>query len=201
MYLTKRQRQILDYISQYIEERGYAPTLKEIGQALNLSSLATVHKHLRNLEEKGAINRSWNRGRSITLAPAEVEARSLFIPLVGLVAAGQPIEALENVETITVPEDMVGKRRTYALKVRGDSMIDEHIRDGDYVIVEERPTAENGEMVVALLRNQEATLKKFFQEGNIVRLMPANPALKPIQVPAEELQIQGVVIGVIRRYR
>jgi len=148
--LTKRQREILDYLQEFIQQHGYAPSLEEIGRRFGLSSLATVHKHLTNLTEKGFIRRSWNRSRSVELLPARVGTRAIDVPLLGYVAAGIPIEAVASYETIAVPEGFVGRRETYVLRVKGDSMIDEPIRDGDFVIVEDRKTAENGEMVIAL---------------------------------------------------
>ncbi len=198
--LTKRQREILDYLGEFIQQHGYAPSLEEIGRRFNLSSLATVHKHLTNLQEKGFIRRSWNRSRSVELVPTRGGGRALELPLLGYVAAGAPIEAITSNEAIAVPEDLVGKRDTYVLKVRGDSMIDEQIRDGDFVIVEDRKTAENGEMVIALLGGTDVTLKKLYRENGRIRLQPANPAMQPLVVPADLLQIQGVVVGVMRKY-
>lgn len=198
--LTKRQREILDYLNDFIQQHGYAPSLEEIGKRFGLSSLATVHKHLTNLQEKGFIKRAWNRSRSVELVPAKTGVSSIELPLLGYVAAGRPIEAVTSNETIAVPEDFVGKRDTYVLRVRGESMIDEQIRDGDFVIVEDRKTAENGEMVVALLMGSDVTLKKFYRENGHVRLQPANPSMKPLVVPADSVQVQGVVIGVMRRY-
>ena len=199
--LTKRQRQILDYLAEFIQQHGYAPSLEEIGQRFGLSSLATVHKHLRNLQDKGFIRRAWNRSRSIELIPTRVGARSLELPLMGYVAAGAPIEAVTTAESIAVPESLVGKpEETYVLRVHGDSMIDEHITDGDFVIVEDRKTAENGEMVIALLNGGDATLKTFFKDDGKIRLQPANPTMQPIVIDAADLQIQGVVVGVMRKY-
>ena len=198
--LTKRQREILDYLNEFIQQHGYAPSLEEIGKRFSLSSLATVHKHLTNLQQKGFIKRAWNRSRSVELLPTRTTARAVELPLLGVVAAGAPIEAIVGNETIEVPESLVGKRDTYVLRVRGDSMIDEQIRDGDLVIVEDRRTADNGETVVALLSGTEVTLKKLYREHGHVRLQPANPAIKPIIVPPEQVQVQGVVIGVMRRY-
>ncbi len=198
--LTKRQREILDYLNEFIDERGYAPSLEEIGRRFGLSSLATVHKHLTNLQDKGFIRRAWNRSRSVELVPSVMGGRALDLPLLGYVAAGAPIEAVVSAETVTVPEDLVGTRDTYALRVRGDSMIDEQIRDGDLVVVEDRQTAHNGEMVIALLEGADATLKKFYRENGHVRLQPANERLQPIIVPADTVQVQGVVVGVMRRY-
>lgn len=198
--LTRRQREILDYLQEFIQQHGYAPSLEEIGRRFNLSSLATVHKHLSNLQEKGFIRRSWNRSRSVELLSARTGQRAVELPLLGFVAAGAPIEAIASAETIAVPEDLTGKRDTYVLRVRGDSMIDEQIRDGDYVIVEDRKTANNGEMVIALLGGTEVTLKKFYREHGRVRLQPANPAVQPILVDAVHVQVQGVVVGVMRKY-
>jgi repressor LexA len=198
--LTKRQREILDYLQEFIEQHGYAPSLEEIGRRFGLSSLATVHKHLTNLQEKGFIRRSWNRSRSVELLPARVGQRAVELPLLGYVAAGLPIEAITTSETIAVPEDLVGRRETYVLRVKGDSMIDEQIRDGDYVIVEDRKTAESGEMVIALVRGLDVTLKKFYREQGRVRLQPANPTMQPLILDAGHVQIQGVVVGVMRKY-
>ena len=198
--LTKRQREILDYLHDFIEQHGYAPSLEEVGRRFGLSSLATVHKHLTNLQEKGFIKRAWNRSRSVELVPKPAGSRVLELPLLGYVAAGAPIEAVASSESIAVPENFIGRRETYVLRVRGDSMIDEQIRDGDMVIVEDRKTADNGEMVIALLRGSDVTLKKFYRDNGRVRLQPANPALQPIFVDAAQVKIQGVVVGVMRKY-
>ena len=198
--LTRRQREILDYLKEFIDERGYAPSLEEIGARFGLSSLATVHKHLMNLQEKGFIRRSWNRSRSVELVQTRAGGRSVDLPLLGYVAAGEPIEAVVGAETVTVPEDLVGARETYALRVRGSSMIDEQIRDGDLVVVEDRQVVRDGEMVVALLDGSDVTLKTFYREKSHVRLQPANEALAPIIARPEAVRVQGVVIGVIRRY-
>jgi repressor LexA len=201
MHLTRRQKEILDYLGRYIERRGYAPTIEEIGEHFGLSSLATVHKHLTNLQEKGLVKRAWNRSRALELVPTRVEVHAVELPLMGRVAAGTPIEAVQSTETIFVPEDMVGRSDTYVLQVKGDSMIDEQIRDGDYVIVEDRKTARDGEMVIALLDGENVTLKKLFRERDgRVRLQPANAEMQPLYVDARALKIQGVVIGVLRRY-
>jgi repressor LexA len=198
--LTKRQREILDYLNDFIQQHGYAPSLEEIGRRFGLSSLATVHKHLTNLQEKGFIKRAWNRSRSVELVSSRLGGRAVEVPLLGYVAAGRPIEAVRGDETIAVPEDLIGKRDVYVLRVKGDSMIDEQIRDGDFVIIEDRKSANNGEMVIALLNGSDATLKKWYLEGSNARLQPANPAMQPIIVPADQVQLQGVVIGVMRRY-
>ena len=198
--LTKRQREILDFLNEFIDQNGYAPSLEEVGRRFGLSSLATVHKHLTNLQEKGFIKRAWNRSRSVELLPMRVGTRAIDLPLLGNVAAGVPIEAMVSTETVAVPENLVGKHETYALQVRGDSMIDEQIRDGDVVIVEDRETANNGEMVIALLRGTEVTLKKFYRDNGRVRLQPANKSIEPLVVDSNLVQIQGVVVGVMRRY-
>ena len=198
--LTKRQREILDYLQDFIQQHGYAPSLEEIGRRFGLSSLATVHKHLTNLQEKGFIKRAWNRSRSVEMIPTNTGGRSVDLPLLGYVAAGLPIEAIATSETIAVPEDLVGRRDTYVLRVRGNSMIDEQICDGDLVIVEDRKTAQNGEMVVALLSGSDVTLKKLYRENGRVRLQPANPTMQPIFVDPEQVQVQGVVVGVMRKY-
>jgi repressor LexA len=198
--LTKRQREVLNYLNDFIQQQGYAPSLEEIGQRFGLSSLATVHKHLTNLESKGFIRRSWNKSRSVEIIPTKHGAQSRELDLMGYVAAGQPIEAVATLESIAVPEMLVGKNRAYVLRVRGDSMIDEQIRDGDFVIVEDRKTVENGEMVIALLNNAEVTLKMLFREGEGVRLQPANRKMEPLIIKSADLRIQGVVVGIMRRY-
>ena len=198
--LTKRQREILDYLQDFIQQHGYAPSLEEIGRRFGLSSLATVHKHLTNLQEKGFIKRAWNRSRSVEMIPTNTNGRSVELPLLGYVAAGLPIEAIATSETIAVPEDLVGRRDTYVLRVKGNSMIDEQICDGDLVIVEDRKTAQNGEMVVALLSGSDVTLKKLYRENGRVRLQPANPTMQPIFADPDQVQVQGVVVGVMRKY-
>src|SRR5262249_37581667 len=145
MPLTKRQREIFEYLNEFIHQHGYAPSLEEIGRKFGLSSLATVHKHLTNLQEKGFIKQAWNRSHSVEMAQAGSGGRAVELPLLGCVAAGAPIEAVASNETIAVPEDLAGRRDTYVLRVRGDSMIDEQIRDGDFVVVEDRKSADNGE--------------------------------------------------------
>ncbi len=200
--LTRRQRQILDFITDFRATHGYAPSMEEIGQAFGLSSPATVHKHLTNLEAKGLIRRDAHRSRAIeVLETMDPRIESVELPLVGLIAAGEPLEAIAVAETVAVPPELVGRGRTYVLRVRGESMVDEHIIDGDYVIVEERTEARDGEVVVALLDGEEVTLKRLFHELDHIRLQPANPAMAPIRVQAESLQIQGVVIGSLRKYR
>jgi repressor LexA len=201
MYLTRRQKEMLDFLNGYIEQNGYAPTIEETAAHFGLRSLATVHKHLTNLQRKGLVKRDWNRSRALELIPTQVKVHAIELPLLGRVAAGSPIEAITASETIFVPEDMVGREETYVLQVKGDSMIEEQIRDGDYVIVENRRFARDGEMVIALLDGETVTLKKLYREGGgRVRLQPANAALQPIYVDQDRLRIQGVVIGVLRKY-
>jgi repressor LexA len=201
MHLTRRQKEILDYVGGHISREGYAPTIEEIGDHFGLRSLATVHKHLANLQEKGLIKRAWNRSRALELVPSEMTVRAVELPLMGRVAAGSPIEAVQSTETIWVPEDMIGRGQTYVLQVKGESMIEEQIRDGDYVIVEDRATARDGEMVIALLDGENVTLKKMYREpGGRIRLQPANSQMDPLYVDAARIRIQGVVIGVLRKY-
>lgn len=202
MYLTKRQKEIYDFVTDYIASHGYAPSIEEIRQHFRLASVATVHKHLKFLEKKRAIRRQPHQSRSIELLPTSEFnlSRVADVPLLGTIAAGQPIEAIEVPETLSIPEEMLGRGNTYVLKVRGDSMIEEQIRDGDFVIIEERSHAEDGETVVALLHGEEATLKKFYRDAGKVRLQPANPELQPIVVEAEDVRIQGIVIGLLRKY-
>jgi repressor LexA len=203
--LTRRQREILNFIGEFISDKGYSPTLEEIGQGLQLSSLATIHKHLRNLEQKGMIRRRWNHSRSIQLVDPKTAAlmdQVVELPLMGRVAAGHPIEAVRDEEMIGVPQHLVGNaKQNYVLQVQGDSMIEEHIADGDLVIVESRETANPGETVVALVEGESVTVKKFYPEGGgMIRLQPANQTLAPIMVRGDQVQIQGVVIGLMRRY-
>jgi repressor LexA len=202
MPLTKRQREILGYLQTYAEENGYAPSFEEIAQRFNYNSLATVHEHLTNLERKGYIKRSYNESRAIEILPSEVFPRAIELPLHGTVAAGVPIEALSSGESLAVPEDFARRNGShYVLRVRGNSMIDEQIRDGDFVIVNERKTADNGEMVIALLNRSAATVKRFYRERDgRIRLQPANETMTPMYVHEDDVLIQGVVVGVIRRY-
>jgi len=200
MALTRRQRQVYDVVRTFIARHGYSPSLEEIGEALGLSSVATVHRHVACLTEKGLLRKDANRSRSVEVVEADPPA-SVALPLVGTVAAGAPLEVFEEAETIAVPRELVGRRRgSFVLRVRGDSMIDEQIRDGDYVVVESRPEARDGEVVVALVGGREATLKRYRRKGDRVQLIPANPSLRPIEVPAADVQIRGVVRGLVRHY-
>ena len=202
MPLTKRQKEILDYIGDFIGDRGYAPSFEEIAQFFGYSSLATVHEHLSNLERKGYIRKSYNESRSVELVSQHHGQPSVALPLLGAVAAGLPIEAVADNETLTVPPDMVRKRKdNYVLRVEGNSMIDEQIRDGDYIVVQAQQSAEDGQMVVALVSGESATVKKLYREdGNQIRLQPANQTMGSIMVDANEVQVHGVVVGVIRKY-
>lgn len=202
MPLTKRQREILTYLQTYSDENGYAPSFDEIARQFNYNSLATVHEHLTNLERKGYIKRSYNESRAINILPSEVFRHAVELPLYGAVAAGSPIEAIQGNETVAVPEEFVRRRgEHYVLKVRGSSMIDEQIRDGDFVIVNERKTADNGEMVIALLNGDAATMKRFYRERDgRIRLQPANETMNPMYVHENDILVQGVVVGVIRKY-
>ena len=201
MALTRRQREIYDFVTEFIEARGYSPSLEEIGARFGLSSVATVHKHVQHLVEKGWLRKGWNRSRSVEPTPRAEGGGAIELPLLGVVAAGAPIESVPVEEHIAVPREMVGKsRETFVLRVRGDSMIDEHIQDGDHVVVEKRREVRNGETVVARIRGSETTLKKFHRKGSKVVLEPANQALRPIEVPAAEVEIEGVVRGLLRTY-
>src|SRR5208283_2739973 len=211
MALTRRQKQVYDFLAHFVEEHGYSPSFEEIGDGLGLSSLATVHKHVSNLEEKGLLKRDYNRSRSIDLlkprgrmkqalaGAAAVSGSGLTLPLVGRIAAGRPVEAMENPETISLA-DFTRSKDVYVLQVTGESMQDEHIVNGDYVLVEKTNTARDGEIVVALVNGSDATLKRMFREGDKIRLQPSNSTMAPIMVPAATVQIQGRVIGVLRKY-
>jgi repressor LexA len=202
MALTRRQREIYDFICAFVEEKGYSPSLEEIGAHFELASVATVHKHIQHLVSKGFLRKAWNRSRSLEPVPEDSDG-SPAVPILGCVAAGSPIEAIEQGgESISVPAQMLGSRAgdTYALRVRGDSMIEDSICDGDIVVIESRHEARNGETVVALVGGDEATLKRFYRKGGQVRLVPANATMAPIEVPAEDVTIRGVVRGLIRSF-
>ncbi len=204
MALTRRQRQVYDFISDFVRMHGYSPSFEEIGEAMGMSSLATVHKHISNLEQKGHLKRDYNRSRSIDVIPMKGKKSSpatadFTLPLVGRIAAGRPVEQVEQPETISLT-DFTRAKDVYVLQVAGESMQDEHIVDGDYVLVEKVQTARNGEIVVALVNGSDTTLKRFYKEGEMVRLQPSNAAMAPIVVPAGSVQIQGRVVGVLRKY-
>ncbi len=202
MPLTRRQSEILTYLQTHIQEQGFAPSFEEIAERFGFQSLATVHEHLTNLERKGYIRRSYNESRAIEVLPPRGTALATEIPLLGKVAAGTPIEALMHQETLAVPEQMLPRRGpNFALRVTGSSMIDDHILDGDYVVVHGKQSAENGELVIALVNGSEATVKRFYREsGGWIRLQPANPTMQPMRFQERDVLIQGVVVGVIRKY-
>lgn len=201
--LYKRQRQILDFIAQYIQQNGYAPTLQEIANAIGVSSLATVHEHLQALERKKVIKRFDGQVRGIELMDRTFlsNAEGIDVPIMGYIAAGKPIEPYTDPDASfkVSPEMISGKKRAYVLQVKGQSMIEDHIDDGDYVVIEETQSVSNGDIVVALLDNGLATLKRFYKEVTRVRLEPANSAMSPIY--ATNVQIQGRVVGLIRKFQ
>lgn len=196
-YLTKRQREIFDFIRFFQRDRGYAPSLEEIASHFGLSAASTVHEHLANLTEKGYLRRGWNRARSIEPL---VAGEAVDVPLAGTVAAGEPIEAIEVPESIALPPGFIGRGETFVLRVRGDSMVGDGIMDGDLIVVEKRRRVENGEMAVVLVGGSEATVKRFYQEGERVRLRPSNPDMEEIALPAADVEVRGVVTGLVRRY-
>jgi len=208
MALTKRQRQMYDFIAEFVQSNGYSPSFEEIGVAMGLSSLATVHKHINNLETKKLLRRDYNRSRSIDVLPLPdgipsrahpAAVSSLELPLVGRIAAGRPIEQVETPETISLT-DFTRAKDVFVLQVMGESMQDEHIMDGDYVLVEKTESAREGEIVVALLNGSETTLKRIYHAGAQVRLQPSNAAMQPIMVPADSVRVQGRVVAVLRKY-
>ncbi len=237
MALTRRQKQVLDFLVDFINKRGYSPSFEEIGKGLKLSSLATVHKHLQTLAKKGFVRRSYNQSRSLEIVavpgsvpfakmavrpfgrrlvgkvaglaerpsadgpePALVLGKLEF-PLLGRIAAGRPVEAISNPETISLADFANGSSSVYVLKVKGDSMVEDHICDGDYILVEGVETAENGDIVVALTSGTDATLKRFYREpSGRIRLQPANAQMEALILPARDVKIQGRVIGVLRKY-
>jgi repressor LexA len=208
MALTKRQRQIYDFIADFVQSNGYSPSFEEIGAALGLSSLATVHKHINNLESKKLLRRDYNRSRSIDVLPLPegiperarpVTISPMELPLVGRIAAGRPFEQVETPETISLT-DFTRSKDVFVLQVMGESMQDEHIMNGDYVLVEKTESARDGEIVVALVNGSESTLKRLYRAGAQIRLQPSNAAMQPIMVPAEAVQVQGRVVAVLRKY-
>ena len=224
VYLTRRQRQILDFIRRFQERRGYSPSLEEIAAHLGLSAVSTVHEHLSNLQAKGLLRRGWNRSRAIEpvaaggvfaedgsagapyagdsvrfAAPAAGDG-SIEVPLAGLVAAGSPIEALEVPESVSLPPGFAGRGDTFALRVRGMSMTGDGIIDGDVIVVEKRQRVENGALAVVLVDGTEATVKRFYQRGAVVTLRPSNPEMEEITLPAARVEVRGVVVGLLRRY-
>lgn len=207
MALTKRQKEVLDLLVSFLNKHGYSPSFEEIAKSLKLNSLATVHKHITTLERKGYIRRGYNQSRSIEIQqlPKQVrdevaDRRNIELPLMGRIAAGRPLEALEDRETFSLGEFARGGNN-FVLQVKGSSMKDDHILDGDYIVVEQTQVANPGEIVVALVGGSDATLKRYYREPlGKIRLQPANSEMQPIVVPACEVKIQGRVIGVLRKY-
>jgi repressor LexA len=207
MALTKRQKEVLDYLVSFLNKHGYSPSFEEIAKSLKLTSLATVHKHITTLERKGFVRRGYNQSRSIEVLQLPkpvreqvIERRVVELPLAGRIAAGRPLEAVEDRETISLG-DFARSSNVFALEVKGNSMVDDHILDGDFIVVEQTQVANPGEIIVALVRGEEATLKRFYREpGGRIRLQPANAEMRPLIVPASDVKIQGRVIGVLRKY-
>ncbi|HEX4652208.1 MAG TPA: transcriptional repressor LexA [Granulicella sp.] len=200
MAITRRQKEVMDFLSAFTQKNGYSPSYEEIAAGLGVNSLATVHKHVTNLQNKGLLQRAHNRSRSIDVLPVRAcKKGSDRVPLMGRIAAGRPVEAIETAESISLGE-IIGNREVFALEVQGDSMRDEHIVSGDYVLVERTRTAREGEIIVALIDGSEATLKRFYREGNVIRLQPSNAEMSPIYAPAASVNIQGKVLGVLRKY-
>lgn len=207
MALTKRQKDVLNYLVGFINKNGYSPSFEEIGRSMRLTSLATVHKHLSTLEKKGFIRRGYNQSRSIEVLQLPKPVREeildrhvVELPLSGRIAAGRPLEAVEDKETISLA-DFARGQNTFVLQVKGESMRDDHILDGDFIVVEQTQVANTGEIVVALVGEDEATVKRFYREsGGKIRLQPANAQMAPIVVPAGDVRIQGRVVGVLRKY-
>ena len=207
MAITRRQHQVYDFISRFVAEHGYSPSFEEIASGLELSSLATVHKHISVLETKNYLKRGFNQSRSIELSTRYLQEQrrikppSLEIPLLGRIAAGAPVESVEQREVLNFA-DFTGNSGTFALEVRGTSMIDDHICDGDMVLLERVTQVRDGDIVVALVAGTETTLKRMYREPNdMIRLQPANSAVKPIVVPARDVEIQGRLLAVLRKYK
>jgi repressor LexA len=201
MKLTRRQKEILDFVTEFIRREGYSPSMEEIASHFEIASLNAVYKHLEALAARGYLHRDANRARSIELGPAE-SAAVQTLPLLGYIAAGRPIEAVANAETLAVPAELLPRQGScFVLRVQGDSMIDDHIENGDFVVIDQRSQPENGDTVVALVDGENVTLKKLYHEGSQVRLQPANPAVAPMVFDGSRVQVQGVVVAVMRRYK
>ncbi len=200
--LYRRQKQILDFISQYIQKNGFSPTLRQIANALGVKSLATVHEHLQSMIEKGVIKKFKGTVRGIEIVDKRLAklTEGIDLPILGFIAAGKPIEPHTdpNASTTVSPSMVSGKKRAFVLQVKGDSMVDDGIMDGDYVVIEQQERAKNGDIVVALLQNGMATLKRFYKEATRVRLEPSNTKMRPIF--AKDVRIQGRVVGLIRKF-
>ncbi|MFC1745950.1 transcriptional repressor LexA [Candidatus Riflebacteria bacterium] len=207
MGLSPKQLKIFDFICHHRQKHQFSPTLKEIAGHFKLSSMGTVHKHVQSLIDQGLLKRKWNEKRGLIPAKEPGSFQSLSrlasvrVPFIGIVQAGMPIETFEQREEINIPEEMLGRGETFVLKVEGNSMIDEYIAGGDLIIVEARDTAENGEMVVATIGNDRVTLKRIYREQKRIRLQPSNPDMEPIYVTEEDLKVNGVVVGLLRKYR
>jgi repressor LexA len=207
MALTRRQKDVLDFIAGYQVENGYNPSYEEIARGLKLSSIATVHKHISALAKKNYLSRGANQSRSVEVAPRYVQEQSrnkfeasLEVPIHGSIAAGQPVQAFDTSDTLSFA-DFVGRKETYALRVRGNSMVEDHICDGDMILVENTKDASDGQIVVALVGGSETTLKRIYREqGNMIRLQPANETMSPIRVPASQVEIRGRLLAVLRKY-
>ncbi len=209
--MTRRQKDLLELLASRIEKHGYSPSYEEIASGMDLTSLATVHKHIHSLESKGYLKRGFNQSRSLEISPKYLDERrsysaaplpppSLEVPLLGRIAAGSPVESVSNPETLAF-QDFIGHQETYALQVRGDSMIEDHICSGDFVLVEKVNSVRDGDIVVALVDGMETTLKRFYREPNeMVRLQPANSSMEPIRVPQHIVSVQGRVLAVLRKY-
>ena len=209
MALTRRQKEVLDFISGFVTEHGYSPSYDEIAHGLELASLATVHKHIQGLANKGYLHRGYNQSRSIELAPKyldEIKERrsaemGYAVPLAGRIAAGLPVETFEDQQTLSF-KDFAGDKDTYALQVNGESMIEDHIMNGDFVLIERTQSVHDGDVVVALVNGAETTLKRFYRESeDVIRLQPANSEMPPIVVPAADVEIQGRLLAVLRKYK
>lgn len=210
MALTRRQKDLLDFLATFIETKGYSPSYEEIASGMDLTSLATVHKHIQSLESKGYLKRGFNQSRSLEISPKYLEERRSYssttplphleVPLLGRIAAGIPVESVAAPETLAF-QDFVGDSSTYALQVRGDSMIEDHICSGDFVLIEKIAQVRDGEIVVALVDGMETTLKRLYREPNgMIRLQPANSSMQPIMVPEANVNVQGRVLAVLRKY-
>jgi repressor LexA len=201
MKLTRRQKEILDFVTEFIDRESYSPSMEEIAGHFHFASLNAVFKHLEALEARGYLHRDANRARSIELKKSESPSARM-LPLYGTIAAGRPIEAISGSETLAVPEDLLpGSGSYYVLRIQGESMIDEHIADGDFVVIDSKAQAENGQTVVVLVDDENATLKKLYRQGSHVRLQPANPEMSPMILAASRVKVQGVVVAVMRKYR
>ena len=208
MALTKRQKDFLEFLAEFLDKRGYSPSYEEIAEGMGLASLATVHKHILSLESKQYLKRGFNQSRSLEISPKYYSEQrqhkqmpmGTSVPMLGRIAAGAPVEAIAGEDSLNFA-DFASDPGTYALKVRGESMIDDHICDGDYVLIEKAAEARDGDIVVALVNGSESTIKRFYvEDAERVRLQPANSNMQPIYVPRDSVQIQGKLLAVLRKY-